>query len=243
MRIWRYMDLSKFISLLSNEALYFANPTEFDDPYEFHMPRSHSEVFKRNKINWLQKEIKKYNPNVVFNEVSKELENQVYLEYRELEKKVKRQFGVNCWHINDYENDALWKIYTNLGQGIAIESTDEKLKNSVSHHNRIFCGKVRYEDFDIAPIKKGYAHYNGFIKRKAFSYEKEYRAMVSLDEKDWGNGCLIKTDLNILIDKIHISPLMPKYFFESVRYLFKDKFKYLENKIHMSNLYDNLKDR
>lgn len=31
MRIWRYIDLGKFISLLVTESLYFACPCEFDD--------------------------------------------------------------------------------------------------------------------------------------------------------------------------------------------------------------------
>ena len=39
-KIWRYMDLAKFLSLLSNEALYFACPSELDDPYEGFYPKS-----------------------------------------------------------------------------------------------------------------------------------------------------------------------------------------------------------
>jgi len=35
------MDLARFISLLVTESLYFACPSEFDDPYEGSLPRSH----------------------------------------------------------------------------------------------------------------------------------------------------------------------------------------------------------
>jgi len=41
MRIWRYLDLPKLVSMLSRGSLYFACPTEFSDPYEGYLPRSH----------------------------------------------------------------------------------------------------------------------------------------------------------------------------------------------------------
>ncbi len=154
-------------------------------------------------------------------------------------KESRKKFGVSCWHINEYENEALWKIYTNQGQGIAIETTPEKLEKSLTHDYKIHLDKVRYEDFDTSPIEKGHKHYNGFIKRKAFEYEKEYRAVIKLNEKDYGKGCLVETDLNILIERIHISPLMPEYFTESVKFLCKNEFSYLEKKIEHSKLYDN----
>jgi hypothetical protein len=39
-KIWRYMDFAKFISLLANQALFFACPNKFTDPFEGHRPRS-----------------------------------------------------------------------------------------------------------------------------------------------------------------------------------------------------------
>lgn len=39
-RIWRYMDISKFISLLTTRSLYFACPSELGDPYEGFLPKS-----------------------------------------------------------------------------------------------------------------------------------------------------------------------------------------------------------
>jgi hypothetical protein len=44
-KIWRYMDLAKFVSFLSKEALYFACPCEFVDPYEGAYPKSHVQAF------------------------------------------------------------------------------------------------------------------------------------------------------------------------------------------------------
>src|ERR1700694_1250808 len=44
MRIWKYLDLAKLVSMLSSKALYFAPPSELNDPYEGYLPRSHVEA-------------------------------------------------------------------------------------------------------------------------------------------------------------------------------------------------------
>lgn len=38
-RIWRYCSLAKFVSLLSNSALYFSLVSTLEDPFEGAMPR------------------------------------------------------------------------------------------------------------------------------------------------------------------------------------------------------------
>ena len=241
LKIWRYMDLAKFISLLSNKALYFANPNQFRDPYEFDLPKSHYQALDEMSENWKKRQLQEFEEKVpnfkntpqydqIFQTMNKMLSTE------ELNESIKEKFGVSCWHINDYENEALWKIYTNQGQGIAIETTDIKLKESFITTKNIHCDKVRYEDFD-APIEKGHMHYGGFIKRKAFEYEKEYRAMVMLDEADYGEGCLVETNLDILIQKVHISPLMPNYFVDAIKYICEKELINFDNKIVCSSLY------
>lgn len=38
---------------------------------------------------------------------------------------------ISCWHIEEYESDAMWKIYANFGKGIAISTTIEKILSSM----------------------------------------------------------------------------------------------------------------
>ena len=247
MKIWRYMDLAKFITLLSRRAIYFANPNQFEDPFEFRLPLSHQNVVE-NIFSEQKEDLKKVVKQMIINKPSiknnnefKMIENRINdkkSSFIDIEKQVKEKFCVSCWHINDDENDALWKIYTNKGQGIAIETTSEKLEKSLTYHNKITFDRVRYEDFNTAPIEKGHKNYSGFIKRKAFSYEKEFRAVAFLDENYYNQGCSIDTDLNTLIEKIHISPFMPKYFLDSVRYLCEGELSFLKNKVVQSKLYD-----
>src|ERR1700728_2712741 len=52
-KIWKYMDLAKFASLLTTQSLYFACPTEFNDPYEGLLPKNHNEAIS----NMLQKHL------------------------------------------------------------------------------------------------------------------------------------------------------------------------------------------
>lgn len=33
-KIWRYMDFTKFVALLTQSELFFASPEQFDDPCE-----------------------------------------------------------------------------------------------------------------------------------------------------------------------------------------------------------------
>ena len=35
--------------------------------------------------------------------------------------------AVNCWHINEHESAAMWDLYLKSNEGIAIQSTYQKL--------------------------------------------------------------------------------------------------------------------
>jgi hypothetical protein len=103
----------------------------------------------------------------------------------------------------------MWKLYSALGQGIAIESTIEKLKVSLGDAEGIQVDAVRYMDFDNDPIEKGHRHYRLFIKRKCFEHEKELRATILLSQ--YGTGVRVKCDLDVLITRVHVSPFVESY--------------------------------
>ena len=48
-------------------------------------------------------------------------EAQRKLDLQKLLRETNAKFGVNCWHINEGELEAMWRLYTAAGQGIAIE--------------------------------------------------------------------------------------------------------------------------
>jgi hypothetical protein len=45
-RLWRYMDLSKFIALLQDRALYFARADKLGDPFEGSSPKKNQEILQ-----------------------------------------------------------------------------------------------------------------------------------------------------------------------------------------------------
>jgi hypothetical protein len=48
LKIWRYMDLPKFVNMLATNMLYFTCISGFKDPYEGWLPRSYMEAM----VNW-----------------------------------------------------------------------------------------------------------------------------------------------------------------------------------------------
>ena len=135
-------------------------------------------------------------------------------------EEINEKFGASCWHINEGESEAMWRLYGATGAGIAIESTSERLeaatKDAAPH--AVHIDPVRYMDFDQDPIDKGgHRHLMGFIKRKSFEHERELRAVVMLPES--GKGAGIPCDMNTLIARIHIAPLAEPYYVDAVRYV------------------------
>ena len=69
------------------------------------------------------------------------------------------KFGVSCWHESEHESDAMWKLYSASGQGIAIESTIGQLRTCFGNREGLLIDRVRYMDFDRDPIETvSYTH-------------------------------------------------------------------------------------
>jgi len=47
-KVWRYMDFTKLVSLLDSRTLYFTRPDKFDDPFEGSLP--HMDVAARQQM-------------------------------------------------------------------------------------------------------------------------------------------------------------------------------------------------
>jgi hypothetical protein len=130
----------------------------------------------------------------------------------------------------------MWRIYSASGSGIAIESTKHQLGESILEREHLVVGDVRYMDFENDPIEKGHEHYGLFLKRKSFEYERELRATILL--KNEGKGELVRCDLNVLIARVHVSPLAPAYFKEAVEKICSGGMRKLCKPVLQSTLLD-----
>ena len=192
-KIWKYMNISKFLNLL-NGTMYFNNVGNFEDVFEATYP--------------------------VYNQVNRKSiygEDQVIPEnlYKEIQKICRETMFVSCFHKSEYETAFMWNQYAG-NEGIAIVSSIDRLK-------KCFCGTeediyicdVTYIDYLKDFLPEGNAMYLALYKRKSFSFENEVRCLFSdnkVNPKYKGKcGILFPVDLDLLIDKIYISPYAPKY--------------------------------
>ena len=93
-RIWRYMDLAKFVSMLQNQALYFSVVAKLGDDMEAASPRlpSGADPFQQQSVFGLWSLCR----CITF---------------------------ASCWHLAEDESAAMWSIYSGRDQGIAVQST------------------------------------------------------------------------------------------------------------------------
>jgi len=226
-RIWRYMDFTKLVSLLDTRALYFTNLerlSEFD-PFEGLYTRANlanEKWFQNLQYDAIPEEMRK--PGTAYaDKTTFESYKKAPILARAFGKAQRSLTYVNCWHESSHESAAMWKVYLKSDEGIAIQSTVDRLKESLSNYEEfgVFIGEVIYVDFDtfIIPGDNLLAPY--LHKRQSFEYEHELRALI------WGGqrgkmhlnspetapaGLNVATDLDILIEKIYASPRAEEWF-------------------------------
>lgn len=144
----------------------------------------------------------------------------------------KKFVAVSCWHDSYNESDAMWQLYTENKQGVAIKTTWEKLESAIEDH--AYLQSVEYIDFikDHAEI---YIPSDVFeYKRKAYIHENEVRAIITkypkagikngkplnskpiAGEEILESGVFIELDLTKLIENIVVSPYSDSWFVDVV---------------------------
>lgn len=216
-KLWRYMDLAKFISLIGKKKLYFASLESFEDIFEGAkgiVDRKgiwdgfYSEFFKK-----AIQTVPGTNPEDLTDEYIEKNSMRLLSELGVMGELERKNVFVSCWHCNQYESDAMWKLYsTNAKNALAIQTTGQQLYEALGKDPSIEIGKIQYIDFAnrFASPNNSY-----WYKRKAFEYEQEVRAVTHVRK---AACCGIEKDVDIkkLIAGIYISPYAPKWFEEVV---------------------------
>jgi hypothetical protein len=232
--------------MLATGTLHFTCVSSFKDPFEGWLPRSYVEALVNLNRTYLDQMRQTKNHMVALKpsidraqleNILQDAEGKLFLP--RLLKETNGKFGASCWHINEGESEAMWRLYGAAGAGIAIESTRERLeaalKDAAPHP--VHVDSVRYMDFDSDSIDKGgHRHLMGFIKRRSFEHERELRALVMLPES--GKGAAIPCDMNTLIVRIHIAPLAEPYYVNAVRYVIDHTEPRLDVPVEVSKLLD-----
>ena len=153
-RLWRYMDFSRFLSLLDRRGLFFPSIATLSasDPYEGEPAFYRIEAARS---------------------VGEEELRRLRLQYQVFS----HLNFFSCWHMNDNESDAMWKIYLRAGEGVAIQSTIRRLiacfRNTT---DTVYIGEVQYVDHaTLRPTLENAGYSNYMFKRLAFQHEREVR--------------------------------------------------------------------
>jgi hypothetical protein len=211
-QIWRFMDFTKFVSILQHAGLFFARCDLLNDPFEGSVPRAMREV----TLNSAGSE-----------HAAVHVDKDLVVAWSELNRFVRKWTTISCWHMNAHESAAMWKLHAQSNEAVAILSTYERLRTCLSPQ-RFWIEQVRYIDYEKERIPTGNAMYPVVFKRLSFAHEKELRAFTSeLPTKDETNldtekvpsspGLWEHVDLNHLIVAIRVAPKSPSWFVELVR--------------------------
>lgn len=100
--IWRYMDMTKFISMLDRQALFFSRLDQLGDPFEGSLTQ-HRQTGRE--------------------ELEKRYGAILYKDSRRMVESIIKNTIVNCWHMDDSESAAMWKLYIPDNQGMVVRST------------------------------------------------------------------------------------------------------------------------
>ncbi len=233
-KLWRYMDFTKFVSLISSKKIYLSRSDTFGDTFEGSLPKK---MYDERLDAFFKSGCKQNDYAIISNSHMKLIES-IY---------------INCWHSNEHESAAMWNLYSKSNESIAIQTTYKKLENMLD--NKIFMGEISYIDYEKDSFKDGDMLTLFMHKRKSFEHEKEVRIIkvesLKIKEKYKNNppdkipydyferlplGINIDIDLNF-IENIYVNPNAPEWFYELVKEIcFKYDFKILN--IKKSNLSD-----
>ena len=218
-KLWRYMDFAKFTALLAQRGLYFPIASSFEDPFEgaAGLERRRAD-WDRFYLNFFKEAVR----TVPGGDVETSIGNEV------IEREATRLLGdlsraaleartrlVSCWHANDGESEALWRLYSPPNTiGVAVQTTVDALWNVLANHPSGVVGRVHYLDYS-----QTYASLNDriFFKRKSLSHEREVRAVLPNRRENPVQGQLVTCDLERLIRYVVSSPFSPSWFTDVLR--------------------------
>ena len=213
--IWRYMDFTKFISLLNSGSLHLTRCDQFDDTIDEFVPP--------NEVNTdLERETLADRQSLSKTQTSTTSDT-----FRKLQK---RYVFINCWHIHEGESIALWRRYTRTNEAIAIQTRFSKLREALPAN--YYIGQVNYVDSQAYKRCRNERLYPIMHKRKSFEHERELRVCY-VDTYEFSQHMknpedyhlsdktrLVETipvDVQSLVETVRVAPGAPSWLVELVK--------------------------
>lgn len=200
-RVWRYLDLAKFIWLLENRKLYFPRLDLLSDPHEGSTPHLLASLRNQQLRELGGEQLATYITN--FN------------------RQNCRSLYVNCWHLGNAESEAMWRLYCSNDGGVAIQTTYERLVASVENDPYCYIGSVTYIDYESQGFPLNNFLYPVMHKRISFAHEQEVRLVKGLDqnctpEQGIPPGITIDWAPETTVEAIYVNPYASEFYHDVV---------------------------
>lgn len=235
LKVWRYIDFTKYVSLLETSKLYFTRADRFLDPFEGSYPKMNP-IIQKQTFEQIAKDVPVEHRSKFIEHISK---------LRSYNKEWRRYIALNCWHANEHESAAMWSLYLKSNEGVAVQSTYSRLCKGLKEANEsVYIGEVSYIDYDKDYIQEG-SVFNPFMhKRKSFVHEREVRALIwkpptnqtgiDFTTETIDHGIYVDINLEELLEGVYICPTAPTWFQKLVENV-TARYEYRFN-VHQSRL-------
>jgi hypothetical protein len=90
--------------------------------------------------------------------------------------KLRKDYYVGCWHMNQHENSAMWGCYTASSESVAIRTTYAALRSAIPSY--VEMGVIRYIDYATKRLPSMNMFEYIMHKDVYYAFEQEVRAVA-----------------------------------------------------------------
>lgn len=205
LKVWHYMSFSRFVWLLQRRQLWLARADTLGDRWEIALAGEQ-----------LAYVISRHPPTTL--PLSDGKKEAAMEQVRRIIPMWRQKTFVSCWNCSEDESYALWRVYCGPTEGVAIQTTLGRLRNSV------VALPVHRITYDTPGSKKQTPTLIDFAtrKRRMFAYEQEVRIVQISDRADAAApeeevfGRCLEWDPEMHIEFIWVHPDADPSFMETV---------------------------
>jgi hypothetical protein len=214
--IWRYMDLAKYLSMLDRRCLFFARATQLGDPFEGSATKKmvgNREYIRKNRAT---------DPALA---AYRDMPEEFFTMTGNSTMEMVKSYLISCWHMNEHESAAMWKLYSSSNEAICIRSTYRRLR--LCAPKCVLVGEVNYINYETEAFGADFTFNFIMHKRLSFAHERELRAIFwemdgtpdaqAYKARIESSGLAVRADLPALVERVYVSPTAMPWFADLVR--------------------------
>ena len=145
------MDFAKFVSMINSQSIYFCRADLLGEPFEGSLPGQWNETDLRNDPEWIFRASTEYGG------------------MPSRWRAARTWIYVSCWHRNDSESAAMWKLYSSTSDAIAIRVKLNILSKLLPCDYLV--APVQYVDYDSYRVEMEAEYSPILFKRNSFEHE------------------------------------------------------------------------